>query len=151
VPVTPFHFGVGALGKALAPARLSFTAFAASQIAIDCESGYYLFVAHAWPVHRAAHTFIGATLIGLGVGIAVGLWMRRRSGRSLSAGVAGGLLGGVTHPLLDGIMHPDVQPFMPFAPGNPFLGLVGLWTLHLLCLAAGALGVALLGLRSHSP
>ena len=37
---------------------------------------------------------------------------------------------GSTHPFLDGIMHADIRPLMPFAPGNPFLGLIGLGALH---------------------
>jgi hypothetical protein len=50
--------------------------------------------------------------------------------------------------LLDGIMHRDTQPLMPFAQRNPYLGLIGIGTLHLLCVLSGALGVALLALGS---
>ncbi len=35
-------------------------------------------------------------------------------------------VGGLSHPLLDGLMHADVRPFMPWSDSNPFLGLVGL-------------------------
>ena len=56
MPVTPFHFGVGLLGKGVAPRAVSLCAFVASQIAIDCESAYFLFVARAEPVHRVLHT-----------------------------------------------------------------------------------------------
>jgi len=161
VPVTPFHFGVGALAKGLSPRRLSLSAFVASQIVIDCESAYYLFIVREWPVHRWAHTFLVASLIGLAVGVA--MWAVARpilrrwnegpsySDWGLSQCVAGGLLGGVTHPLLDGIMHAGIQPLSPFAPGNPFLGLIGLGWLHLLCVAAGALGLALLAFGLADP
>jgi hypothetical protein len=158
MPVTPFHFGVGILGKGLAPRRLSFSAFVASQVVIDCETAYYLLVVREWPVHRWAHTFAVGSLIGLAVGAATWVIARQLRGGEcggpapsewgLSQCLAGGLLGGATHPLLDGIMHGDIQPLRPFASGNPFLGFVGLGLLHLLCVAAGALGVVLLFARS---
>ena len=158
MPVTPFHFGVGLLGKGLAPSRISFSSFVASQVVIDCESAYYLFVAREWPVHRWAHTLAVAVPLGMTVGIAV--WaashlLGRRGGAhpselGLWSCIAGGLLGGATHPLLDGIMHRDVQPFMPFAGGNPMLGLVSLGPLHLACVAAAMLGGLLLLLRLRS-
>jgi hypothetical protein len=48
LPVTPFHFGIGLLGKGIAPAR----------------------------VHRWAHTLVGGTLVGLGAGLAWGTLRR---------------------------------------------------------------------------
>jgi hypothetical protein len=36
---------------------------------------------------------------------------------------------------------------MPFAKGQPFLGVIGLGTLQLACVVAGAVGVALLARR----
>jgi membrane-bound metal-dependent hydrolase YbcI (DUF457 family) len=54
----------------------------------------------------------------------------------------GGLVGGLSHPLLDGVMHPDVRPFMPWSDYNPFLGLIGLPPLHLACIASAVLGAA---------
>jgi hypothetical protein len=62
MPVTPFHGGVGLLGKGLAGPRFSFVAFCATQVAIDCESGYHL-LRGEWPVHRFFHTIDGATLM----------------------------------------------------------------------------------------
>jgi hypothetical protein len=158
VPVTPFHFGVGLLGKGLAPSRRSFSSFVASQVIVDCESAYYLFVAPGWPVHRWAHTLPVAVPLGAAVGIAVWgtshLLGRRADAYPSEMGlwpcIAGGLLGGVTHPLLDAIMHRDVQPFMPFVAGNPLLGIVSLGALHMACLAAAMLGGLLLLLKRRS-
>lgn len=58
MPITPFHFGPGLLGKGLLPAKLSVTAFVAAQIVIDCESAYYLFVARefTFSVWRREHS-----------------------------------------------------------------------------------------------
>ena len=58
---------------------------------------------------------------------------------------------GSTHPFLDGIMHADIRPLMPFAPGNPFLGLIGLGALHLALVAAGVVGLALLAIPRARP
>jgi membrane-bound metal-dependent hydrolase YbcI (DUF457 family) len=49
----------------------------------------------------------------------------------------------LSHPLLDGVMHADVQPLWPFSSANPFLERVDIGLLHALCLAAGALGLLL--------
>lgn len=71
MPVTPFHFGIGLLGKGLAPTRVSLSAFVASQVVIDCESAYHLFIAREWPVHRWAHTLPVAVPLAAAVGMAV--------------------------------------------------------------------------------
>lgn len=42
MPVTTFHFGPGALLKALVPRWISLTAFVISQVVVDLESGYHL-------------------------------------------------------------------------------------------------------------
>jgi len=153
VPVTPFHFGIGALAKGAFPARVSFLTFVASQIVIDCETGYYLFVAREWPLHRWAHTFLLGSLIGVAVGsltsgvaqaaLAAKWSLPFSSDWGFAQCVWGGLLGGLTHPLLDGLMHTDIEPLRPFARGNPFLGLIGLDLLHLLCVACGVVGLGL--------
>ena len=159
MPVTPFHFGVGLLGKGLAPRRLSVSAFVASQFVIDCESGYYLLIVRQWPIHRWMHTFALGSAVGLVVGVAVwaivredrsGAWPWISADCALGPSLLGGFFGGVTHPFLDGIMHWDIRPLRPFLDGNPLLGLVGLGMLHLLCVLAAVLGVALLVARRSS-
>ena len=157
MPVTPFHFGVGLLGKGVAPRMISLCAFVASQVLIDCESAYFLFVARAEPVHRVLHTFALATPVGALVGLAVWavargirwppelIWLR--SDCALRPAILGGLLGGLTHPLLDGIMHDDIRPFRPFSDANPLHEAMGLGPLHLACILFGVVGVALLALH----
>ena len=156
MPVTPFHLGVGLLGKGIAPGRVSFSAFVASQVVIDCETAYFLLVAHQWPVHRWAHTFAVGTPLGLLVGMAVwsaGLLVRRKylhldsHELRLLPCIAGGLLGGASHPLLDGIMHADIRPLRPFLETNPFLGALAISQLHIACIVAATLGAGLLVAR----
>lgn len=157
MPITPFHFGPGTLLKAVAPRHVSLTAFVLSQVVIDVESGYHLLVGD-WPVHRICHTLPVAGLIGAVSGTVVWLVARLvpvtmpdekmiRSEVEFTPAHLGGVIGGLSHPLLDGIMHADVKPFWPLVETNPLLGLVGLGQLHLLCLAAGVLGVGVLWLR----
>jgi hypothetical protein len=159
VPVTPFHFGPGLLFKAVAPRHVSLSAFVASQVAIDVESGYHL-LRGEWPVHRLLHTLPMATLVGLVCGIlvwgaarlpGVRAWVasesRLESETAARPALVGGLLGGLTHPIFDGIMHSDMQPFWPLSSANPLLDLIGLGALHLGCVAAGAIGAIVLGLR----
>ena len=156
MPFTPFHFGPGLLLKAVAPARFSFSSYAAAQVVIDLESGYYLLTQQS-PVHRALHTFLAGGLAGATVGV-VGGWIGRRllprlarEDRPLLAAelagtstLIGGLSGGLTHALLDGMMHYDMHPFWPLTAANPLLGLLSLDALHLLCVVTGAVGLLLL-------
>jgi membrane-bound metal-dependent hydrolase YbcI (DUF457 family) len=150
VPFTPFHFGPALLLKAVAPRHISLTAFALSQVAIDIESGYHL-LREAWPVHRVLHTLPVASAAGIAVATFVWLAGRRippARAPEVQAEVqalpayAGGLLGGISHSLLDAIMHADVQPFWPFALSNPLLGALDLVPLHLFCVVTGVCGVA---------
>ena len=158
MPVTPFHFGPGLLLHAMAPRRVSFMAFCASNGLIDVESLVNLVRGHD-PVHAFFHSFAGATRAGVA---AAGLMLAsRQAGRrlrlpnpfgwlelSFGAIVVGALLGAWSHVLLDGVMHSDLRPFLPFdGDANPFLHFVSLGALHLGCVAAGGAGALLLGWR----
>jgi hypothetical protein len=159
LPVTPFHFGPGLALKGFAAPVFSWWAFAAAQVLIDCESLYYL-LQREYPVHRFLHSFVGAGIAGLVAGLGlfavvrafavafperfatlVGSSPSARGEISILGVLVGGVTGGLSHPLLDGLMHPDVRPFIPWSDSNPFLGLMGLAPLHLTCVAAALVGV----------
>lgn len=159
MPFTPFHFGPGLLLKSVAPRRVSLTAFAATQVAVDLEPLYFL-LRGEYPIHRWLHTLYGGGAMGLAVGLM--LWV---VGRSRAAGlppalraevmrapaVLGGLIGGVSHALLDGLMHRDVHALRPLAETQWVLGPPSVTALHIGCLVAGALGaVALFARRARS-
>jgi membrane-bound metal-dependent hydrolase YbcI (DUF457 family) len=152
MPVTPFHFGPGLLAKAIAPRHVSLTAFVGANVVIDLESGYFLLTGE-WPVHRTLHTFAAATLAGLLVGFLVHRFRSRLpvrgnpSSAHLYSALLGGGLGGSSHALLDGIMHADMHPFRPFTEANPLLLAIGVGTLHLFCVATGAVGLLWLTVR----
>lgn len=157
MPFTPFHFGPGLLVKAAAPRHVSFAAFVAANVAIDVETLVNM-IAGQTPLHAMLHTLPAAAAVGLAAGLA--LVGAAGAARRLGAGTAwrgsearcgpalvGGLVGGVSHSLLDGLMHADIRPFLPVTAANPLLRLVDVGTLHALCVAAGALGAVWLAVR----
>jgi membrane-bound metal-dependent hydrolase YbcI (DUF457 family) len=160
LPITPFHFGVGAAFHAADPRRVSFLSFCLVNCVIDCET-VWNFLRGAYPLHRFLHTFLGATLVAVAVPCAF-LLARRLASKlempnpfgwrdlTVTAVMIGAFLGTTTHVVLDGIMHPDVRPFWPWNESNPFYSLVSLGTLHLACLVAAALGVGLILWRERS-
>lgn len=165
MPITPFHFGPGALIKAAAPSRVSWTVFAFANCAIDIETISY-FVVTGIPQHGHLHSFAGATALGLLLAVPARriceAWLRwwnrqqhpedkRWLGTSETitpfAAYTGALLGGWTHVFLDGIMHADVKPFWPLQASNPFHLLISIDALHLACAISGAVAIALLALQ----
>ena len=159
MPVTPFHFGPGAVLQAVAPRQVSFLAFCAANVGIDCESLYNL-VQGNYPVHTFFHTYVGSTLMALTV-VLLFVAARRLSRRfslpdlfrwqslSVLAVIVGALLGAWSHVFLDSIMHADIRPLAPFSSANAFLHLVSLDMLHLACLVLGVLGLLAMLLRSR--
>lgn len=58
MPITPFHFGPGALIKAIAPRYFSWTIFALANVLIDLEP-VVLFLLIGDPAHPWLHTLPG--------------------------------------------------------------------------------------------
>jgi membrane-bound metal-dependent hydrolase YbcI (DUF457 family) len=158
MPFTPFHFGPALLVKSVVPRWFSLSSFVASQVVIDIEALYWL-RRNQWPVHRLLHTFVSGALVGVAVAVTVSAFARffadsrlaerpglAAEGRFVPA-LVGGVVGGLSHSLLDGIMHPDIRPFRPFTEANPLLGLVSIVDLHLACVATGVLGLIVLLIR----
>lgn len=152
MPVTPFHFGPGALLAQATRSRVSFLSFCAVNVLIDVESLYNM-VTRQPRIHTFLHTYVGATLAAAAV---VGLffparWFARQlhdspmlSWHRLPVGAVaiGALLGAWSHVLLDSVMHADITPWAPFAQTNGLHGMVSLGSLHLFCVATGVAGFA---------
>jgi hypothetical protein len=164
MPFTPLHFGPGAALKALVPAQFSFAVFAFSQVLIDLEPLAF-WALTGDPIHRYLHTWLGAALVAAlsyAPGRRVSEWALRVWNSQLDAAQArwlgfdarigrgaafwGAALGAFSHVALDGIMHSDLRPFAPFSQARPWLSAISIEQLHLLCVAAGAAGVAVLAL-----
>lgn len=161
MPLPPFHLGLGLAAKAVGGRYFSFMVFGLTQVMIDLESLHYL-LRHEYPVHRVAHTLVGATLIGVlaatlgkaacqvcldGWGKIRGFAARRRlpSRRiSWAAAVNGAGFGVYSHIVLDSIMHNDIRPFAPFSQANPLLHGLTQAQLHLFCTLAGIVGLMVL-------
>lgn len=157
MPITPFHFGLGAALHSAAPKRVSFLAFCAANVLIDLESLYNL-VADRYPVHAFLHTYIGATLmvvatVALFLGLrwfAAKFWLPDIFGwQALRAPpiILGATLGAYSHIVLDSIMHADIQPFSPFSSANPLQGLIPIDALHIVLLVLAGIGIAVVALR----
>lgn len=165
MPVTPFHFGVGLLAKGIFGRRVSFSGFCATQVAIDCESGYFLFRGE-WPAHRFFHTILGASLL-CAVTCIVAMPILHRlmlfATRSSDADLARWLqlhakptwvlifvtavLGVVGHVVPDGIMHSDMRPLSPLSDANPLHEVLSLSSLHIGLTVFGIVGFVLLQMR----
>lgn len=158
MPFTPFHFGPGAMLHAAAPKQVSFLAFCAANVIIDLEPLYFM-LTRQFPLHRFFHTYIGASIILLStLALFVGAlklasimplpdlfgW-KQLTVRPVAVGAA---LGSYSHIALDSLMHSDIRPFAPLSVANPFLDAVSLNTLHWSCLAAGAVGLTVVGVRN---
>ncbi len=157
MPITPFHFGPGALLHAVAPKRVSFLAFCAANIAIDAEVLYNI-ATNQSALHTFFHTYVGATLVILGV-VAAFIAVRKicmlprlepyfkNLRLTVKQVIVGATLGAYSHIVLDSFMHRDMHPLAPLTQENALLGLISLSTLHWLCIWLGVAGLAVLGLR----
>ena len=163
MPVTPFHMGPGLAAKAVLGPHLSLMVFGFSQVAIDLEPLAHL-VRGDVLLHGFAHTYLGATLVAA-ISAVVGrpicqrllerwtpdpespflVWLRGPDRIAWPAAIVGAFVGTYSHIFLDSIMHADVLPLAPFSPANALLGTVSVGSLHLLCVASGALGALGLG------
>ena len=162
MPFTPFHFGPGAVLKAAIPRQFSLALFCFTQCVTDLESGYHL-VRGEYPVHRLFHTYAGATVVGLFCAVAgrplckagLGVWraIPRAPCKALigdsgsiswSSAFLTSMIGTYSHVFLDSIMHSDLVPFSPFSVSNPFLHLMSVRSLHILCVTLGVVGIMLL-------
>jgi membrane-bound metal-dependent hydrolase YbcI (DUF457 family) len=136
---------------------VSFLSFCAANVLIDIEPLYYM-LTHQARLHRFFHTYIGASLVALGT-IALFLacrWFATRvwlpnpfhwQALSVTAVAVGAAAGTYSHIVLDSVMHADITPFAPFSDANPLFRVVSLSTLHLFCLASGAVALIILGVR----
>jgi hypothetical protein len=129
---------------------------------------------HAYPLHGPLHSLIGGTLAGLLAAVLgrhvfnalnppLRSFLRQVEGMpawlaeevvpiTWAAAIIGGAVGGISHVLLDAIIHPDVSPFWPFSSSNPFLIKGSFYLMHYACALLGLVGsMAWLALARYGP
>jgi hypothetical protein len=162
MPITPFHFGPGALIKVIVQRHFSWTIFALANILIDLEP-VTLFLLIGDPAHPWLHTLPGAIAVAAAAAligrkpceVLLAWWNRQLSsgwqirwlavGPGIPRGTAwlSALVGTFSHLGLDSIMHTDVEALWPLISGNSVQGLVSLDMLHWLCVGAAVVALVI--------
>ncbi len=156
MPFTPIHLGPGALFKAIGGKHFSFLVFGGSQVMMDIEPLIAIIQGKAI-LHGYTHTLGGALAIGLAAGLIgrpISVFVLRllkipHYTFTWTASFAGALVGTFSHVLFDAAMHPDMRPWWPLTDGNGLLAIIPVGMLHILCLALGVVGAAVLTARAH--
>jgi hypothetical protein len=160
MPFTPFHMGPALALKAVSGPYFSVLVFGIAQVAMDIEPLIGM-VRDADVLHGWRHSYVGASVIGLLVMFLAPPLCRlilARWNTELAAHGAGWLgspghigwvpaatgafVGTYSHVALDSIMHSDMTPLSPWSKANGLLGVLSITDLHLVCIGAGAFGVA---------
>jgi hypothetical protein len=163
MPITPLHLGPGAILKAAAGQHMSLSVFVFCQITMDLEVLGRLLVG-APQIHGFTNTALGATvilvpsvLLGRPVCQAFLRWWNSQLNPvqarwlsvdpviTLKAAWIGGVLGIYSHVVLDALMHPDANPWAPFSPKNPFVGILSIESLNALCWWTIVIGIFVMG------
>lgn len=160
MPFTPFHMGAGLTAKAVLDGRISLIGFGLAQVLMDLEPGVRMLTGQG-DLHGWSHTVAGALCIGA-LTTALAPWLIRPIVRRYNqelrhyrldwlavpatarpgAVATGALVGTLSHVLLDGIIHADMQPLAPLSHLNPLLLWLSHDSVYGLCAAAAALGAA---------
>jgi hypothetical protein len=110
MPITPLHFGVLAPINHFAKDKVSNVSFIIVNVWLDGASiRHALFGAGDYS--HEGHTFYSALVLAAIVSI-FGFKSRKW--------IYGAFLGGISHILLDMLVHTDMEPLYPFVSGNPF-------------------------------
>ena len=135
MPFTPLHFGPSATISLPLKRYIDVPVFILSNVAIDIEPLIVMNFHLSYPLHGMAHTFAGAAVIGICLGL-IAHWnkthikhlmekiFRLEYAASLKKYVISGILGCWLHVLLDSPLYADIKPFSPFSDLNPLFGIV---------------------------
>lgn len=138
--------------------NFSVITFGIAQVAMDIEPGVGMLTG-AQVLHGPTHTILGALVIAyLVMLIAPSVcsyllqrwnkevvhyklpWPVQAEAVSKGAVIFGAFFGTLSHVALDSLMHPDIQPLLPFSQANPLIGLVTHDEVYQLCTVAVVLG-----------
>ncbi len=135
MPFTPFHFGPSACIALPLKRYIDFPTFMLANVTIDIEPLLVMVFDLSYPLHGFAHSFVGAAIVGIGLGVVANLAkgfihriMKNMLGLEYSSSIKqyllSGMLGCEFHVLLDSPLYTDIKPFLPFSSINPFMGLI---------------------------
>ena len=112
MPITPLHFGVLAPVNHFFPGKVSIWSFALINLWMDYEAIFYAAFKVGGPIAHEpmTHSLLAALVFG---SILAVFGFRSRKW------VLGAYYGGVTHVILDSLVHTDIQPLYPIH-WNPF-------------------------------
>jgi membrane-bound metal-dependent hydrolase YbcI (DUF457 family) len=142
MPFTPFHFGPhGTLALPL-QRYIDLPVFVLANVVVDIEPLTVFVLNLHYPLHGFCHTFLVGGALGVLWG-AVACPFRDRIGKAMAAlglpyspgllkMLYSGLLGVWLHVIFDAMLYDEMKPFYPL-PGNPFLGILDLKTVYILC------------------
>ncbi len=137
MPFPLFHLAAGA---GLWAKRDLFYGFVLGNVAIDTEvAARFLFGMDT--LHGVFHTLMCA------VALTLSFWCVSK----YTACAVGMGIGGVSHVLLDSIVHTDVKPFAPLSDWSPLYGLLSWHQTEVLCLIIAAIGILVLRVYSREP
>jgi membrane-bound metal-dependent hydrolase YbcI (DUF457 family) len=114
--------------KAVAQERFSLVIFGWAQILVDLQP-LVVFLTHEGQTHGVTHTFVGGAVLGAAAAasgkpiaeVLLNLFRKKEKPRlhiNWKTAWWSGLVGGLSHVLLDGLIYPDMSPFWPFVQGN---------------------------------
>lgn len=128
MPFTPLHMGPGMAVKAIAQDKFSLIIFGWAQILVDLQP-LVVVLTQEGQIHGLTHTFVGGAVLGVAAAASgkplaealLNLFRKKEKPRiQISWKIAwwSGLVGGLSHVLLDALIYPDMSPFWPFVKGN---------------------------------
>lgn len=126
MPITPLHLAAALPLKKAAKDKFSLWAFIVVNVLLDLEpiTVHLLDLEmHGLSMHGGIHTMVGALIVA-GV-VALFRWGL--------AWLLGALYGGVSHIIMDAMVHHEMRPFVPLIASNP-LYMDWMEPLSLICL-----------------
>lgn len=144
MPFTPFHFGPSALIALPLNRYLDIPSFVLVNVVVDIEPLIVMLNNLSYPVHGYAHTFLGATLVGIGCGGILNIFkkplasimtkgFRLNYQSTFIKFIISGILGAWFHVLLDAPLYSDIKPFYPILT-KPLYGSISQKIMYEYCL-----------------
>jgi len=120
--------GPGMAVKAIAQDKFSLIIFGWAQILVDLQP-LVVVLTHEGQTHGVTHTFVGGAVLGVAAAasgkpmaeVLLNLFRKKEKPRlriSWKTAWWSGLVGGLSHVLLDGLIYPDMSLFWPFVKGT---------------------------------